>query len=75
MGWNAQMQRYAWLEHEGGTWHFLTDLFADAGNSTRRWPDKTLALAELREEGWTVVSPYPDSSESIGGYGLRRFSN
>jgi hypothetical protein len=75
MGWNAPTQRYAWLEHEEGTWHFLTNLFADPGDSTRCWPDRLRALEELREEGWTVVSPYPDSHESARGYGLRWVSN
>jgi hypothetical protein len=75
MGWNSPMQRYAWLEQEEGNWHFLTDLFADPGDSTRRWSDRFRALEELKEEGWSVVSPYPDCHESASGYGLRWIRN
>lgn len=72
---NAPMQRYAWLEHEEGVWHFLTDLFADPGESTRTWPDSLRALEELKKEGWAVISPYPgkslsNSNKSAAGYGL-----
>ena len=73
------MRRYAWLEHEGGVWHFLTDLFADPRSSSRRWSDQQRALVELMEEGWTVVSPYLGrpamnqiSGDRIHGYGLMR---
>jgi len=73
------MNRYAWLEHEDGTWHFLTSLFADPGESTRRWSDKQRALDELTKEGWTVVRPYPEkismareSGNGLYGYGLIR---
>jgi hypothetical protein len=77
MSTSAPVNRYAWLEHEGGMWHFLTDLFADPVKSTRRWSDKQLALEELMQEGWTVVYPYPEqfhaqrhSSDRACGYGL-----
>jgi hypothetical protein len=60
-------------------WHFLTHLFADPGESTRRWSDKQRALDELMEEGWTVVRPYPEkpptrqqSGDKVSGYGLIR---
>ena len=68
------MHRYAWLEQEGGTWHFLTSLFADPEESTRRWSDKERALDELTHEGWTVVRPYPErqSGNCLYGYGLIR---
>ena len=73
------MRRYAWLEHEGGLWHFLTDLCADPRDSDRRWFDQQRALDELRKEGWTVVRPYSGrlateqiSGDRIHGYGLRR---
>ena len=79
---NLQMHRYAWLEHEEGMWHFLTDLYADPGESTRRWSDKMRALEELRKEGWTVISPYPNDPldtrrplQSTCGYGLMWISN
>jgi len=71
------IHRYAWLEHDEGMWHFLTDLFADPGESTRSWPDHTRALEELSNEGWTVISPYPEKplspqeqTERTCGYGL-----
>jgi hypothetical protein len=76
MGTNAPIQRYAWLEQEEGVWHFLTDLFADPGHSTRCWTDRLCALEELKQEGWAVISPYPgiprcDSTRSAcTGYGL-----
>jgi hypothetical protein len=73
----VEMRRYAWLEHEGGLWHFLTDLFADPRDSNRQWSDRQRALDELLEEGWTVVRPYPGqpaagqiSGNRIHGYGL-----
>ncbi len=73
------MHRYAWLEHEDGKWHFLTSLFADPGESTRRWSDRQCALDELIKEGWTVVRPYPEKpsvarepGNSLYGYGLIR---
>ena len=70
-------QRYAWLEHEGDSWHFLTNLFADPCKSRRRWSDENCALQELENEGWVVVYPYNEpirgdrkSSERACGYGL-----
>jgi hypothetical protein len=73
------MHRYAWLEHDGGLWHFLTDLFADPRDSNRRWSDQQRALDELLEEGWTVIRPYPGRpatkqtpQDKIHGYGLMR---
>jgi hypothetical protein len=73
------MHRYAWLEHEDGEWHFLTSLFADTGESTRKWADERHALDELRDEGWIIVRPYPEkpltarqSGDCLCGYGLVR---
>jgi hypothetical protein len=73
------LHRYAWLEHENGRWHFLTSLFADPAESTRRWSDKQQALAELINEGWVVVRSYPEplstkrrSENRLYGYGLMR---
>ncbi len=73
------MHRYAWLEHDDGMWHFLTSLFADPGESTRRWSDRQCALDELMSEGWTIVRPYPvkplteqQSGNYLDGYGLIR---
>ena len=72
------MKRYAWLEHEGGTWHFLTSPLAVTGESIRRWSSGRIAILELVEEGWSIVRPYPgvpsvDSDEEVVyGYGLTR---
>lgn len=74
---DAPTQKYAWLEYEGGVWHFLTDLFEDPGKSMRRWTDEQCALQELENEGWIVVYPYNEqikmkqrSDGGACGYGL-----
>jgi len=71
--------RYAWLEHENGKWHFLTSLFADPSESTRRWSDCQRAIDELTKEGWTVLRPYPEQlspekhpGSCLNGFGLMR---
>jgi len=71
------IQRYAWLEHEGGAWHFLTNLFENPCKSMRNWTDENCALQELGNEGWVVVYPYNENSpidrklsERACGYGL-----
>ena len=76
---NSLVSRYAWLEHERGIWHFLTDLFAGPEESTRRWSNKQHALNELIKEGWTIVGSYPESPSTpqpecggSRGYGLMR---
>jgi hypothetical protein len=74
----APMYRYAWLEFDGGMWHFVKDLCADPGESTRRWSERECALTDLMEEGWTVVRPYSaklpmgENKDGIAGYGLVR---
>ncbi len=73
------MQRYAWLEFDKGMWHFLTNLYARPGESTRQWSDRQLAIAELMKEGWDIVRAYPErdpmaeGGERVFGYGLRRY--
>ena len=69
--------RYAWLEHEEGIWHFLTNLLADPMDSKRRWSSRQHALEELTKEGWIVVGIYPENSSvsrpdggGSRGYGL-----
>jgi len=57
------MRRYAWLEHNGNGWHFLTNLAADPAESTRRWSNGRNAILELTEEGWTVIRSYPRAFE------------
>jgi hypothetical protein len=73
----APVIRYAWLEHEKGMWHLLTDLFADPEESARKWSDRQDALNELTQEGWSVVSSYPENlpasrptCDGTWGYGL-----
>ena len=71
------MHEYAWLEFDGGMWHFLTRFNAGPGESLRRWPGRQPALAELAAEGWAIVRPYPQLllagiSEDVCGYGLIR---
>jgi hypothetical protein len=73
----SQVHRYAWLEYENGAWHFLTSLFADPAESTRRWLDRQCALDELRSEGWIVIRSYHErpskqkgSENCLYGYGL-----
>ncbi len=66
------MNRYAWLEFDGGTWHLLTD---NRENPSRRWADKGLALSELAEEGWKISGPFPkrfglDPTANEGLYGF-----
>lgn len=70
---------YAWLERSNGHWHFLTSLFAEAEEATRRWADKQRALDELGQEGWEVVGAYPrmpwdplPPGQEPRGYGLVR---
>ena len=74
---NALTGRYAWLEHEEGIWHLLTNLFADPVESTRRWSSRQLAFNELMREGWVIVGAYPENPampRPVGGgsrgYGL-----
>jgi hypothetical protein len=72
------MHQYAWLELEDDMWHFMTSLTAEPEESSRRWRDRQCALAELSQEGWSVVRPYPGISEmrsesGVQGYGLSRY--
>ncbi len=76
---STPLHQYAWLENDEGIWHFLTDLLAHPGESTRSWTDRHRAIEDLRKEGWTVISPYPEttsfsqnSNEKACGYGLMR---
>jgi hypothetical protein len=73
------VNQYAWLEYEKGTWHFLTSLFADPGESTRRWSNKQHAFNQLIKEGWTIIGSYPENPSNprpacggSRGYGLVR---
>jgi hypothetical protein len=67
--------RYAWLEHEEGSWHFLTSLFDEPTRATRRWGNRQRALNELTKEGWVIVGAYPElaSMPSPDGGGARGY--
>lgn len=76
---NTLASQYAWLEHEKGIWHFLTSLFADPKESTRRWSNRQHALDELIKEGWMIIGSYPENPSTqrpacggSRGYGLMR---
>ncbi len=73
------MYQYAWLEFDEGKWHFHTNLYDFSTESTKCWPNRHLALTELRDEGWRIVRAYPggqriedEDGESVDGYGLTR---
>jgi hypothetical protein len=79
---DTQASRYAWLEHEEGIWHFLTSLFAEPMESTRRWSSRQHAFDELIQEGWVIVGSYPENSSmpqpdcgGSGGYGLMQIGH
>ncbi len=66
------MNRYAWLDFEGGAWHLLTD---SPESLPRRWADRNLALSQLAEEGWSISGPFPrrsgpDPASNQGLYGF-----
>ena len=48
--------QYSWPDPAFGVWHLVTENDRDL---TRHWKDKESALAELAEEGWTLVGPFP----------------
>lgn len=51
------MQR-AWLEFDTGFWLLLTDGKHRGNGAVRTWVDKTAALCELADEGWTIRRSY-----------------
>ena len=62
--------QYARLELDRGMWHLFTDR---RKKPVRRWVNREIALAELRDEGWTVTGPYPKKArERFYGYALMR---
>jgi hypothetical protein len=73
------MRQYAWLELDKGMWCLLTDIKNDPNESMRRWADKNAAIAELKDEGWTITGPYTKRcggkqhpERRFHGYGLMR---
>jgi hypothetical protein len=64
------MPQYAWLDFYGGIWHLITD---KPKERVRKWVNREAALAELREEGWTIEGPHPKRPRGrFYGYGLMR---
>jgi hypothetical protein len=64
------MLQYAWLELNRGMWCLFTDKLKEP---VRKWVNCETALAELREEGWTITGPYPKKPrQRFYGYGLMR---
>jgi hypothetical protein len=66
------MNRYAWLEFNGRTWHLLT---SNPENAPRSWDDKGSALSDLAEEGWRISGPFPkrqglDPTSNQSSYGF-----
>jgi hypothetical protein len=49
--------QYAWLEYDTGFWLLLTDDKSKGNGKVRTWVDKTAALCELADEGWTLRRP------------------
>ena len=68
------MPQFAWLELVEDTWLLLNNNFK---YPARTWMDRNVALAELREEGWTV-KPHrkrravTDPKQKIRGYAMMR---
>ncbi len=66
------MNRYAWLDFNGGAWLLLTD---NPDNPPRRWADRSVALSQLTKEGWRISGPFPkrsgpDPTSDQGLYGF-----
>ena len=71
--------QFAWLDLFGGKWILLDGNFK---YPARSWPDENLALAQLREEGWTIAGPYRnrhsirlatnDPGRKYRGYAMKR---
>jgi len=50
--------QHAWLEFDTGFWLLRTDSQSKGRGVVRTWVDKTAALVELADEGWTVNGQY-----------------
>jgi hypothetical protein len=46
---------FAWLDLFGRKWFLLNGNF---NYTARSWTDEEVALAQLREEGWTIAGPH-----------------
>ena len=61
------MNRYAWLEFTDGMWHFITNLFEDPGNATRRWLKRQSAMEELKQTRlMTLDEAQAKAAEALG---------
>ena len=67
--------QFAWLDVFGGRWLLLD---SNLKYPARSWADEGVALAELREEGWTIkphLKRFPKrmrSSRRSYGYAMMR---
>ncbi len=71
--------QHAWLEFDTGFWLLRTDSQSKGKGVVRTWVDKTAALVELADEGWTVNRQYSRRRRSqteaklkFKGYALSR---
>ena len=71
--------QHAWLEFDTGFWLLRTDSKSKGKGVVRTWVDKTAALVELADEGWTVSEQYSKRRRSqvspkirLKGYTLSR---
>jgi hypothetical protein len=51
------MQQNGWLDHACGVWYLVLE--EDEDQPVRYWNDRDSALAELAEEGWRLIGPFP----------------
>jgi len=63
--------QFAWLDHYGERWLLLN---GNLRYPARSWTDKNAALAELRQEGWTMKPLVKRRSlkSRIFGYAMMR---
>jgi hypothetical protein len=50
------MQQFAWLDLFGGRWLLLN---GSHKYPARSWDDEEMALADLIDEGWTIIESSP----------------
>jgi hypothetical protein len=70
------MLEVAWLSFLRGEWLLVT---GNDERDIRKWEDKELALRDLSDEGWTIISSQPERPGArrnrrlkFPGYCLRR---
>ena len=69
------MYQFAWLDLFAGRWLLLN---GDLKYPARSWANEKAALADLREEGWTITGPHRkrplknNSRSRSYGYAMKR---